>query len=255
MESNMQIKRIPDSWLLFIFQVIAHVGLVLLVVYGDWYHWLMSFSVYFVTGCFGMTMTYHRLLSHKSWNAPSWFEKFGTLCGTYGLVGSSIGWVAIHREHHHHTDKEQDPHSPKHKGFASVQWLSMFEKPNPKYALHLIKSPFHLNLHKYYFVIHAAIFVVLALINPMLLLSLYLAPAAILWNAGSLINTLTHMVGYRNYETRDDSTNILFLGYLMWGEGWHNNHHNQPTNSTFGEKWWEFDMGDKFIKLIGKSNT
>jgi stearoyl-CoA desaturase (delta-9 desaturase) len=246
----MQFVKIPDSWTLFIFQIMAHTAFVFQLFYGSWYHWVLSIAVYFLTGCFGMTMTYHRLLSHKSWNAPSWYEKFGTLCGTYGLVGSSIGWVAVHREHHHHTDDEKDPHSPKHKGFVSVQWLSMFEKINPKYALHLIKDPFHMFLHKYYFFIHTGIFVVLGLISPMLLVSVYLVPAAMLWNAGSFINTLTHMMGYRNYDTKDCSTNIWWLGYFMWGEGWHNNHHNQPNNSTFGEKWWEYDIGSKFIKLL-----
>ncbi len=250
----MMIKKIPASWLLFVLQLIEHAGLILQIMCGSWYHWILSFAVYFITGCFGMTMTYHRLLSHKSWNAPNWFEKFGTLCGTYGLVGSSIGWVAIHREHHHYTDKENDPHSPKHKGFTSVQWLSMFEKPNPKYALHLIKSQFHSNVHKYYFVIHLFIIAVWLSISPMLLLCMYLTPAALLWNAGSLINTLTHMFGYRNHNTNDDSTNILWLGYLMWGEGWHNNHHNQPNKHRFGEKWWEIDVGNWFITLLEKKS-
>ena len=248
----MSLFKLPDSWALFLLQIAAHTGFILQLIYGHWYYWLISIVVYFVTGCFGMTMTYHRLLSHKSWNAPKWFERFGTLCGTYGLVGSSIGWVAIHREHHHHTDKENDPHSPKHKGFISVQWLSMFEKPNPKYAMHLIRDRFHATIHKYYLAIHITIAVVLAVINPMLLLCAYLTPAAILWNAGSFINTLTHMTGYRRYNTDDDSTNIWWLGYFMWGEGWHNNHHNQPNNAAFGEKWWEFDIGTVFIKLLEK---
>ena len=56
------------------------------------------------------------------------------------------------------------------------------------------------------------------------------------------------------FDTADDSTNIWWLGYFMRGEGWHNNHHNQPNNSGFGEKWWEFDAGAWFIKIINKLN-
>ena len=251
----MSLRIIQDKYLLFALQLIAHCGLVLQLLYGHWYHWVLSFLIYFLTGCFGMTMTFHRLLSHKSWNAPRWFEIVGTVLGTYGLTGSSIGWVAIHREHHHHTDGEKDPHSPHHKGFIRVQWLSMFEKPNPKYAMHLIRDPIHAWLHKWYFALHIAVFVIWYCLDPMLLLCLYLTPAAILWNAGSAINTLTHMVGYRNHDNTDNSTNVWWLGYTMWGEGWHNNHHNDPKNSRFGEKWWEFDLGYWFIKHLSKKNA
>lgn len=231
-------------------QIIAHLSIIPMIIYGEWYHWAIAFFVYFITGCFGMTMTYHRLLSHKSWEPPFWFEYFGTLAGTYGLTGSSIGWTAIHREHHHYTDKEGDPHSPKYKGFIHVQWLSMFDKPKPKYAAHLLRSKFHTFLHKNYMLVHLGIFVFWLLIDPMLLVSAYLLPAAILWNAGSFINTLTHMFGYRNHNTNDDSTNIYALGYLMWGEGWHNNHHAHPNNWSFKDKWWEFDMGGWFIERL-----
>ena len=237
-------------WYLFASQIIAHLSIIPMILYGSWYHWLIGFGVYFITGCFGMTMTYHRLLSHSSWNAPKWFEYIGTLCGTYGLTGSSIGWVAIHKEHHHHTDKEGDPHSPEHMGFFRVQWLSMFEEPYPRYVVRLIRDPIHMFLHKFYFFIHIAIAGIWYFIDPMLMVAAYLFPAMLLWNAGSFINTLTHTFGYRNWDTKDNSTNIPLLGILMWGEGWHNNHHWDPNNKSFKYKWWEFDIGGMFIKLL-----
>ena len=239
-------------WYLLVAQIIAHLSIIPMIMYGEWYHWLLGIAVYFVTGCFGMTMTYHRLLSHNSWKAPNWFEYFGTLCGFYGLTGSSIGWVAIHKEHHHYTDQEKDPHSPEHHGFFKVQWLSMFEEPNPRYVIRLIRDPIHMFLHKWYFVIHIVIAVVWYLIDPMLMVAAYLFPAMILWNAGSFINTLTHTFGYRNHDTDDNSTNIPILGILMWGEGWHNNHHWKPQEATFKYKWWELDIGYQFIKLLSK---
>ena len=248
-------RIISDRAALAILQLVAHIGLVAQVLYGHWYHWMLAVLVYFITGCLGMTMTYHRLLSHKSWLAPNWFERLGTLCGTYGLTGSSIAWVAVHREHHHHTDDALDPHSPTHKGFFKVQWLSMFEKTNPRYAAHLIRDPFHLWIHQHYISIHICILTTWAIIDPMLLLSCYLVPAAILWNAGSFINTLTHMIGYRNHNTPDYSTNIWWLGYFMWGEGWHNNHHHCPNNAKFGEKWWEVDVGYWLIYLFSQRST
>ena len=208
-----------DSILLLLFQILAHLALIPFVLYAELYHYVISITVYFFTGCIGMTITYHRLLSHHSYKAPRWFEIFGTLCGTYGLTGSSIGWSAIHKEHHHYVDKEKDPHSPTYKGFFKTQYLSMFEKPNPKYAIKLIRDPFHQFLHKHYFTIHFVILILLSLIDTMLMISAYLVPAAILWNMGSFINSFTHMnYGYRNYETLDKSTNIPWLGYMMFGE-------------------------------------
>ena len=88
------------------------------------------------------------------------------------------------------------------------------------------------------------------MIDPMLLVSAYLFPAMILWNAGSFINTLTHMIGYRNHETSDNSTNIPLLGILMWGEGWHNNHHAFPNSARHGLQWWQFDMSWIVIRAM-----
>jgi fatty-acid desaturase len=244
---------IHDKYKLIFFQFIAHIGLLALVFFGTWHHWLITSIIYVITGCFGITMTYHRYLSHKSWNGPVWWEKFGSLCGFFGLVGSPIAWVATHRMHHRSTDKPDDPHSPVHRPWWRVQWFSMLDSANPRYAVDLLRNQFQLYLHKNYFTIHLFIFLVLGLYDPMLLLCAYLAPAAILWNAGSFINTITHLHGYKNFETKDNSRCNLFLGYFVFGEGWHNNHHADIANPNFKVKWWEFDLGFTLIKLLRKN--
>jgi fatty-acid desaturase len=239
-----------DKYKLLAFQILAHVSLIYMLFAGQWYHWLVTIAVYFVTGCFGITMTYHRMLSHKAWEGPSWWKRFGSICGFYGVVGSPIGWVASHRAHHRDTDGPTDPHSPIQKPWWWVQWFSMLDDVNPKYAVDLLRDDFQLFIHKKYFVIHAFILVVLTLIDPMLAICAYLAPAAILWNAGSMINTVAHLRGYRNFDTDDNSQCSLPLGYLVFGEGWHNNHHADPRSATFKSKWWEFDLGYMFIRLL-----
>lgn len=239
-----------DHKKLFLFQLIAHLGLVYQIIFGNNFSWILTFIVYFFTGCIGMSITYHRLLSHKSWNAPKWFPYIGTLFGSWGLTGTSISWVAIHREHHRFTDTDKDPHSPQFKNFFKVQFLSMFDKPNIRYVPDLLKSKFHTFLHKHYFKGHLIILVSLGLINFDLLISLYLAPAAILWNAGSFINTINHLIGYKNFKTNDKSKNNIMTGFLVWGEGWHNNHHAYPQSFNFGKKWWEFDISSLIIKLL-----
>lgn len=236
---------------LFLFQAVCHLAVILLLVTGQWYHWAIVFFVYFLTGCLGITVTFHRLLSHKSWISPKWFHVVGTLLGTYGLIGSSIGWIAAHRQHHRYTDTALDAHSPVIDGFVKTQWLSMFKDIRIQYAgSALLRSRLHAFLHRHYFKIHATIFIFWLLIDPMLLLSAYLVPAAVLWNAGSLVNTLNHTMGYRQYETADNSYNFLPTGYLVWGEGWHNNHHNRPQNARFGERLWELDIGYIIILFL-----
>jgi stearoyl-CoA desaturase (delta-9 desaturase) len=159
--------------------------------------------------------------------------------------------VAIHRQHHRFTDREGDPHSPAH-GFARAQWLSMYHDVNIKYAVDLIRDKFHVFLHQQYFLLHLIVFVFWLLIDPMLLVACYLAPAALLWEMGSFINTINHKskVGNRNFDTSDNSRNVAWLGYLMWGEGWHNNHHHKANDPKFGVNNNEFDMGWFFIKRL-----
>ena len=97
--------------------------------------------------------------------------------------------------------------------------------------------------------------VLLLVIDPMLLVCMYLVPVAILWNAGSFINTVNHKFGYRNHDTKDNSKNSFLLGVFVWGEGWHNNHHANPASYSFQEKFWEIDIGGWLIKRLDLSST
>lgn len=243
-----------EAKMLFCWQLFAHLSVIPMVVFGEWSHYVYSFIVYFFTGCFGMTMTYHRLLSHKSWSAPRWFFYFGTLCAVLGLTGSPIAWAAIHREHHRYTDTDKDPHSPEMIGFMKAQWGSMFCSVKIKYVIDLIKDDFLGFVHRNYFKIQLFWIILLGvLLGPFSIVYLYLFPAFILWNMGSFIITLSHIYGYKNFENKDDSKNIVWLGYLLWGEGWHNNHHAYPQNSQFSYLWWEFDLGGFFIRLLDRN--
>lgn len=257
MENNTQpvaqkIFFIPDSTKLLFLQIVAHACLVYMLFSGTALMWAATIFVYFVTGCLGITVTYHRLLSHKAWNPPAWWRIFGSLCGFYGVVGSPLAWVATHRAHHRDSDGPLDPHSPLHKPWWKVQWLSMYESVNVRYAVDLLRSPFHVFLHKHYFAIHAVIIYILLMIDPLVAVCCYFAPAAILWNAGSAVNTVGHLWGYRNTETKDNSQCNPLLGYFVWGEGWHNNHHASPASASFQKKWWEYDIGYQIIRLVGE---
>lgn len=244
-----------ESIFLFLFQLLAHLALIYGIFFFSINAWLIVFFVYFLSGCIGVSITYHRFLSHRSFASPRWFEILGTLLASYGLVGSSLAWVNTHRSHHRHVDKSGDPHSPSVHGALKVQWLSMFTSEKSfRYIRQYLSSNFHVTLHRYYFFIHLLILIFLLLTFGWYITSMiYLVPAAVLWNAGSLINTICHLgYGYRNYTLADSSSNNIFLGYFVWGEGWHNNHHQAPGNSKFGEKWWEIDVSYYIISLFNK---
>ena len=236
-------------------QILAHLAIIPMVVWGTSQDFLISLGVYFLTGCLGMNMTYHRLLSHRSWNAPKWFEHLGSLLGTLGLTGSTIAWCAIHREHHRTTDTPKDPHSPHYQKWWEVQFLSMRHPVNVRFVTDLLRDPFQIFLHRHYFKINFAYAAILLAIDPFLMISAYLFPAAVLWNAGSAVNSIGHLFGYKNHDAKDESRNNLALGYLVWGEGWHNNHHRYPKRYYLGERWFEIDISGLMIHLVRKRES
>jgi len=242
------------NWL-FLFQLACHASVVYLVINGEYWHWLVSAGIYFMTGSIGATATFHRLLSHRSYQCNKWWEYFGTIIGTIGGVGSSIAWTAIHRAHHKYVDTDKDPHSPIHKGFLRVQFLIMFNQPNLRLVSDLMRSKFHAFMHNYYWGIHLLYSGILYLIDPMAVIYAHLVPAFMLLHAGGFINTFGHSIGFRSHDSKDSSVNNIILGILVWGEGWHNNHHANTTNWKFGEKWWQIDVGGYFIALINTDST
>ncbi|HEY4433410.1 MAG TPA: fatty acid desaturase, partial [Candidatus Cybelea sp.] len=202
------------------------------------------------TGVLGVTLCYHRVLTHRSLRLRKPVEYLFALLGTLALQGDPIRWVAIHRKHHAHADEDEDPHNI-HLGFrwAHVDWLYRQNVAMPseeeiaRYAPDLYADPFYRALQW--------------LGNP---LQLVLA-GVLFWFGGWswvvwgvfvrlviayhstwLVNSAAHMLGYRTYRTTDCSTNCWWVAILSWGEGWHNNHHAFPFSARHGLRWFELDM-------------
>ena len=240
---------------LILYQVLAHCAFIIMLLYGTFIEWSIALGIYILISTLGGTVIYHRLLSHKSFNPPKWFEYIGTILATIGGNGSGITWAAIHREHHRYTDQKKDPHSPKYHGYFKVQFLSMLDKPNIRYVPDLLRSKFHTWMHQYYWIVNIVYVSIIMLVDPFSIIYAYFVPTLMVWHAGSLINTLNHSIGYSNYNVNNDSTNNIITGYLVGGEGWHNNHHAEPANPKFGRRWWEFDLGYLIIKLVDQKST
>ncbi len=210
---------------------------------------LLAIAAY-CTGVLGVTLCYHRVLTHRSVRLRKPLEYLFALFGTLALQGDPIRWVAVHRKHHAHADHDGDPHSIE-LGFkwAHVDWLYRQNVAYPtadeiaRYAPDLYAEPFY----------RALAFLALPL-QAVLAAALFLAGgwAWVVWgvfvrlvvsyHSTWLVNSAAHMLGYRTYRTTDRSTNCWWVALLSFGEGWHNNHHAFPFSARHGLRWFEVDM-------------
>lgn len=235
--------------ILLLVQILGALSFLLLPIVPLHFLWV-TLIVYFFTTCIGGTITYHRLFSHRAFRPRKWFKFLGLISGVWGLYGSPIAWASVHRSHHAHVDTPQDPHSPLYQPWWRVQWLSMMSIPQMRNVRDLLRDPMVVFFHRHYYQLHVFIILGLILIDPKALLYAYVWPAILTWNLASSVNWLGHVVGYRNFNTRDNSRNNPLLGIVVFGEGWHNNHHAHPRRYSFREKWWEIDPSEYVIRLI-----
>lgn len=236
---------------LFWFQLVAHLSIIPMVLYANVAEWLTALFFYYMFGMVGIAATYHRFISHKSYQQPKWFTYLGLFFGTLPGLSSAISWTAVHREHHRYADTDKDPHLPKGQ-FWKMQFLVMLVPGHAKYAVDIIRNPLYKKQHDYYWYIHALWAGLLALIDPFALVYAYLFPAVVLYHIMAALGTVVHCgkFGYKNKEGRDDSHNVPFLGWFAFGEGWHNNHHNDAGNYRFGKEKGEVDLTARLINLI-----
>ena len=189
-----------------------------MIAFGHWYHWVAAVFCYFLYGCIGMIMTYHRLLTHRCFKCPRWWEYFGTLLATFSLTGSAISWVAIHRKHHRYADTEQDPHSPDYLGWWRVQFCTAYADVQGRYAKDLMRNTWYVFQHNYYVHTQIALLIVLTIIDPFAVIYLYLFPAFLTLFLGTLILSTAH----HNKKPR----NLFLLAMLTWGDAFHEIHHD-----------------------------
>jgi stearoyl-CoA desaturase (delta-9 desaturase) len=246
------------SWITAFFMTLFHVGAIWALLDFTWSGVVVLLVTYYISLAWGIGMSYHRLLTHRSYKTPKVVEYFLTICATLALEGGPLFWVATHRKHHQHSDSDLDPHTPRHGGFwAHMGWI-MFGEPQHnnteltgKYAPDLAKDPFHVWLTKFHWV-------------PLTLLGagLYLAGGWnwVLWgvflrttlglHSTWLVNSATHLWGGRRFQTTDDSRNNWWVAMLTFGEGWHNNHHAHPTSAAHGLAWYELDLTYLHIRAL-----
>jgi stearoyl-CoA desaturase (delta-9 desaturase) len=230
----------------------------------SWQAVLVCLFLHWLTGGIGICMTYHRLLTHRSFAVrPKWIEYFLTIIGCCASEGGAVGWVADHRKHHAHSDEEDDVHSP-NRGFG---WAHMFWWMTPditsvhsddyykKWAPDLYRDPVHRFLDRWHWLFTVLVGVGLYFAGgwPFVIWGVFVRTVLVLHTTW-LVNSATHVWGYKTHATRDNSRNLWWVAALTYGEGWHNNHHAFQTSAKHGLDWWEFDPTYWVIKgmsLVG----
>jgi stearoyl-CoA desaturase (delta-9 desaturase) len=231
------------------------------------------FAVMYLVCGIGVTIGFHRLLTHRSFATHKPIAYALAAAGSMSVQGPVVSWVADHRKHHAHTDEEGDPHSPHGHGpgmrgtlrglwWAHVGWLldRQGQASWRRYARDVLDDPGLVWISRRF-----ELFVVLGLLIPFALgyaLAGTLAGAltALLWGGFVRIfvlhhitwsvNSVCHFFGRRRFATDDHSTNVFWVAMLSLGEGYHHNHHAFPRSAQHGLRWYEFDASGLIIRAL-----
>ncbi|KAJ6293391.1 hypothetical protein OIU78_025380 [Salix suchowensis] len=222
--------------------------------------WVAS-GLYVVTGLLGITLSFHRNLSHRSFKLPKWLEYFFAYCGVQAFQRDPIYWVSIHRHHHKFCDSERDPHSPTEGfWFSHMSWLFdanyITEKcGGPSNVEDLKRQPFYKFMQDTY-LLHPIAFGVLLYAGggfPFLVWGMGVR-SVLVFHITWLVNSVSHVWGKQAWNTGDLSRNNWWLALLTFGEGWHNNHHAFEYSARHGLEWWQIDITwyvVRFLQAIG----
>ncbi|MBY0528069.1 MAG: fatty acid desaturase [Gemmataceae bacterium] len=239
-------------------------GVILAPFYFSWSALLVCMVVYLLTG-FGITVGYHRLLTHRSFRTPKLVEYILTVLGSLANQSGPMTWVSVHRQHHQHSDAEGDPHSPRDGlWWAHMLWwmpyTAAIDDPvrNRQYVRDLAKDPIHRFLERYHIFFPLLLAGLLFAVGELWLgvgLSWFVwgmfVRTTLMFHSTWLVNSAAHTWGYQSHHTRDRSTNVWWVAFVSLGEGWHNNHHAFPRSARHGLRWWEVDVTYWFIRSLG----
>jgi stearoyl-CoA desaturase (delta-9 desaturase) len=260
---RVQPRQLRRCWGTTMFMVVLHV-LALLALLPRFWSWEAIGSLlvlYWLTGCVGVTLGYHRLLAHRAFVVPRWLEALIATCGALSCQHGPIDWVGLHRHHHRHSDDPADHHN-RHLGFwwSHLGWM-LRDIPAQRYVAQLTPD---LQRVPYYRWLNST-FVLLQLPLALLLYAIGQASgvggwALVLWgiplrlvlvyHVTWLVNSATHRWGYVSHASGDGSRNNWWVALLTFGEGWHNNHHAYPSSARMGFRWWEFDLTWLHIRAL-----
>ena len=251
--------------------------LALLPWFFSWTGVALAFAGIYVFGNLGISLCYHRLLTHRGLVCPKWLEHGLAILGVCSMQDTPARWVAVHRRHHEQADLQDDPHSPLVNFlWGHIGWMLVWNRDldrlgiYDRYAKDVLRDPFYRRLER-------------TLLYPIIVLSswaLFFAGGfagellgggsvaeawqfgasllvwgvfvrtVLAWHIAWSVNSVAHLWGYRTYATGGDSRNNWFVALISNGEGWHNNHHADPRSARHGHGRWEIDVVFATIRLL-----
>jgi stearoyl-CoA desaturase (delta-9 desaturase) len=259
-------KEVPFNWPVMSFMATMHVMALAAPFFFSWQGLALMLGLHWLTGGIGICLGFHRLLTHSSFKTYPFVRYTLAVIGGLAGEGGAVDWVAGHRQHHAHSDEDGDPHSPNEGAWWShVWWLSrsVYGKSCTAYAqrwapdlakdpvMRFIDSmaiPFHFVLGLTLFAI--GYFTGGAGFGWSLVFWGMFARLVFVLHCTWFVNSASHIWGYKNYETSDNSRNNWWVALLSYGEGWHNNHHAYPRMANHGHRWWEIDLTFRMIRLM-----
>lgn len=249
-EATIKFRRTGFNWGVTLFLIAFHVGAVAALFNFSWSALILSIFLWWVAGSLGIGIGYHRLLTHRGFKTPKPVEYFLTLCGTLAMEGSSVAWVATHRIHHAYTERDGDPHSPRH-GFwwSHMGWIlegrsmQRNSEATARYTQDLLKDSAHVWLMRWHYLTTLALGIGLYAIGGWQFVLWGICLRIVFsWHTTWFVNSAAHVWGSRRFETRDDSRNLWWVALVAFGEGWHNNHHAHQASARHGLAWYEVDI-------------
>ena len=270
-------RRIVWSYAITVGTYHAVALLALLPWFFSWTGVGLAVAGIYVFGGLGINLCYHRLLTHRGLVCPKWLEHGFAILGVCSMQDTPARWVAVHRRHHEHSDRQDDPHSPL-AGFlwGHVGWMLIENRDlvrlgiYDRYAKDILRDPFYRRLERtlLYPIIVLSSWAVFfmggfaaglltgsgveaaARFGASLLIWGVFVRIVLVWHITWSVNSLAHLWGYRNYETGEQSRNNWLVAILTSGEGWHNNHHADPRSARHGHRWWEIDLIFGFVRVL-----
>jgi fatty-acid desaturase len=202
-----------------------------------------------LTGGVGLSLGYHRMLTHQSLRVPRWLRYTIATLGVLAMEGGPITWVATHRRHHANSDRFGDPHNGR-RGlrWSQLEWLYQPNEARPTADEMEHLTPDLYGDPYYRFLERTNLYWQIGLGLTLLLLGGW---SWVIWgmfvrvvftiHITGLVNSVAHNFGYQTYQTGDQSRNNWWVALLTWGDGWHNNHHAFPASARHGLRWFEVD--------------
>ena len=209
--------------------------------------------MYFIYDCLGVVVANHRYWSHKSFKFCHPILKYTcSLAALLSGTGSTLGWAGLHRLHHKHSDKPEDPHQQA-RGFWKTIFI-FYKEDNSKLlrvSIDNARNKFLRITDRYWLLIIMSWVGLLLAISPQALYFVFILPSALTMLAQGMTNYMCHSnFGYVNYDNEDNTVNCPWIAPFNWGEAWHNTHHANPAKTNLREKWWEVDIAGMIINAI-----